>query len=168
MSETPKEGSKVESGISEEIRHKINAEFEVLRDSELGKIQEEVDKGDESIWGRELAEATLVRKQKEYSEMDFWHRAAELLNNMQLWFPGGYYRQLLEENKRKETADQEWISAREKMIKDLDELIKAGGHESVAEGIAKKEGETEARLKILADIYLKMREKGYSRSELAK
>ena len=58
---------------------------------------------------------------------------------------------------------------KEKLIRDLDALIKEKSYEPVAEKIGKKEGISRSeRLHIEAEIYLEMKEKGYSRLDMAR
>ncbi|MBI2640501.1 MAG: hypothetical protein HYW91_01285 [Candidatus Sungbacteria bacterium] len=99
-------------------------------------------------------ESAVGRERKELVGLDPYRRVGRLLNNFSLWWPGGYYRTLFPGHR---------------IIADLDTAIRDGGLEEMAGRMGRKEGlEQEERVKILADIYIRMRDRGYNRAELTK
>lgn len=154
----------------DELQPQFDIEFEDYKAANIAGLRKEYNQLVEmKVIKQEDIEPKLKNKEQEFLEMDIYKRIATIVNNFHLWWPGGYYRQLLLEREADNTANEEKIILDENMIKDLDELIRQQGYGSVAENIAKRENiERELRLKILLDIYLKMRSKGYERAQMVK
>lgn len=139
----------------DELQERLDAEFEEymeFRSSEtrrgfreaarLGVIQEE---------GIELE---VDKERKELAGLNAHGRVGRILNNFSFWWPGGNYRALFPGRK---------------IMDDLDAVIQEAGYGNIAENIGRKEGrDQEERIRILADVYIRMRDKGYSREELTK
>ncbi|OHA00143.1 MAG: hypothetical protein A3C07_00265 [Candidatus Sungbacteria bacterium RIFCSPHIGHO2_02_FULL_47_11] len=152
----------------DELQRRLDIEFEEYKKVHLAEMRKEYEKLVKmDIMRTEKLESKLKKKQWEFSEMDLFQRNVAVLNNFHLWFPGGLYRSVQEEIKRRGNVNKDEIEADERLINDLDEIIKKQGYEAVAENIVKQEGAgKEARLKMLADIYIRMRDKGYDRLRL--
>lgn len=152
-----------------ELQGRLDAEFEEYTSRLLTGMRKELQEVAKiGFWKEEEIEPEVEKRRRELAEMDPYGRAGELLNNFYFWWPSGYYRELLAKRKIKNDEDQEKKAAAERLIKDLDEVIRERGYEAMAQSVAKKEGDREARLKILADVFIRMRDKGYTRAELTK
>lgn len=138
-----------------ELQERLDAEFAEymeFRSSEtrrgfreaarLGVIQEEG------------IEPAVDKEREELAGLDSYGRVGRILNNFSLWWPGGSHRALF---------------PGKKIMGDLDAAIQEMGYANIAENIGRKEAlSQEERIRILADVYIRMRDKGYSREELTK
>lgn len=153
-----------------ELQPRLNAEFEEYKEMQLAGIRKEYEELIKiDMMHLDELEPKLEERQRELQALDIYEQIAKMVNNFYFWFPGGYYRQLLQERKKKKDVDQNKIIADERLIQDVDDIIRERGYAVVIDSIVQKEGiAREVRLKILADIYLAMREKGYDRLRLAR
>ncbi len=153
-----------------ELQIKIDAEFEEYKKAQLAgalELYEGLVKADSLR--QEEVEPKMEKRRAEFSSMDSYQRIVSLVNNFHFWWPGGWYRQMLEERKLESGADKAKFASDEQLVRDLDELIRERGYDSIAENIAKKENiDRETRLNALADVYLGMREKGHARTDLVR
>lgn len=151
-----------------EVYASLEDEFEQYERSQMVGLEKEYRELIEmGVMQENELEPQLEKKRLELSNMNLYQRISVLLNNFYLWWPGGWYRQILEERETKHDKDTQKLIADRQLIADLDELIHRAGYDSVAENIAKRENiDNNVRLKILADIYINMRKKGYDRLKL--
>lgn len=128
------------------------AEYMEYRSSETRRGFREVAKL--GLGREEDVEPAVDKERNEIAGLDPYRRVGRLLNNFSSWWPGGYYRTLF---------------SGKKIMEDLDAVIQEMGYGNMAENIGRKEGlDREERVRILADVYIRMRDKGYSREELTK
>jgi hypothetical protein len=148
-----------------ELSPRLDAEFEEYEKVHLAGVRKDYEMLVKRGYLRqEELEPRIAEKQQEFASMDSLRRIELLVNNLHSWFPGGHYRQLLQERKARGDKDTDRISALERIVKDLDEVIREQGYELIAKSVAEKSIDRKMRLAVLADVYLKMRERGYDRS----
>lgn len=111
--------------------------------------------------------AAVERVDSKLSGSSLENKTIKLLGNFLCWFPGGYYRDL-KLNEYESSKDKERFEYNKKIAEDLDEAIKECGYSSEAEIIGSKGIiDKNLRVKVLLEVYFKMKDKGYSNRELA-
>jgi hypothetical protein len=88
-----------------------------------------------------------------------------------MWWPGGYYRKALEERKKETEEDLQAVQADEQLVVDLDTIIAEAGYknlDSLIQEMYTKDDGRDKRTSAIADVFLKMRARGYDRERLRK
>lgn len=125
---------------------------------------------------RQDTENAVGNTRARYDKSDFPHRVFNIANNIRFWFPGGYYRDALAERRQAlqegdpffEDDSEEKIQEQERMLVDVDALIRSRGMEDVASRIVADDPTLDRIEKANAyvRIYTALREKGYSHEAL--
>ena len=88
-----------------------------------------------------------------------------------MWWPNGPkgdVRDLLIDAKKDKKSDPDKILFEEQLIADLDDVISSGGYSDMVDLVQNREDGTSKRLRVLGEVYLKMRDKGYEGKILRK
>ncbi len=152
--------------IEGELLTRIRLEFEKLKQYKLASLRKELSEMIELDFAKpEEIEPEVEKREREYQNMDVNRQVEELTNNFYMWWPGGHYRELLQD--REAHGDNpEKIAADEKMIRDLDRFIADHGYVSAARDVSQRAPISAARAKLLGEAYLCMLDNGYDRQTL--
>jgi hypothetical protein len=164
---------------NEVLAPRINQEFLKFADQSYQKLHSEYEGMVKAGFMKENEIAGLIGKRKqEYEQLDFDGRIAVLTNNFYFWWPNGYYRELLNQRRGRlleaseNSEDAEKIVKDQKMISDIDTIIKKLGYdETMIELVAKRNVVGEDRNKkmiALGKVFLELLELGYDGNEMRK
>ncbi len=169
MENTPK----IESGEKpiesfEDLMPQLGVEYREFARAHLEGVKNELEQiVKKNLMTEKRASEVFAQTYSEQEAQDSEMRIRNLLNNFFFWWPGGYYRQLVEERENNINNHEDLVEAKQ-LMKDLDDAIREGGYEPIAESVAKRTANKNVGLKALADVYLRMRDRGYERTRLTK
>jgi len=170
-SEVPSTSSGLEAR-KEEIVQGIDQEFKEFVQSEIQLKEqfylEDVKRG---FTTPERAAAELEKTQQEYKALiDFNDRVRAVTNNFFMWWPSGWHRQIIEEaGSTRQFPD---MAAYNKFVEDFDRTIEESGYIDMVPMVLNNNRKGtdpvlwDKRMLIMADVYLKMRQRGYDRKTL--
>lgn len=154
-----------ESTPAKEIEHGIEREFGEFQQEELESLRGANTKLSElGLSTPERGEDDALLRQQHYDSLDFNGRVSALTNNFWMWWKDGWYRELTE----KLSKDNPRLPDRRALIANLDDIITESGYEDMGTLVLNNKRDSmgqdmwDKRMLIIADVYLKMRKKGYA------
>lgn len=141
----------------------LNADFDFFAQADLAETAQGYEGLIEAkILTREEVQSMLATRQKQLTDMNLSGRMRELVNNFRFWLPDGQYRELAVKQKTEGGGNETELAVKERLVQDLDALIQARGYTQTLEHIGSTSGGySEDVQKVLAEMYLAMRQKGY-------
>lgn len=118
----------------------------------------------------EEAEEVIARRQQEYDRFSLDEKIAHLTNNFFMKWPGGGYREQMEEGVNAGIFKPEEVAGIKQLFTDIDQTIEELGFDreliALVAGGNRKGEQQHARLEAVGQAFLKMIERGYAVQEL--
>ena len=140
-----------------DLDERFEKEWKAFVEFKLQRLKAELGRLPTAGIPTQSANESAASRADHYDSLNRDQRVSELINNFRFYLPGGWYRK---------TGDNSGYPEHEKVLKVLDLVIKERKMETAVAGIADSPSMTSAQKKIMLELFLAMREKGFDITEL--